>query len=155
MNLNTIIDMYRQMEWADAMVWNAVLASGSRQTDEKLREYLYHLHIVQHVFFRMWRGEPVETSYPTFEDAKSLMLWARSYYSEALAFLESLSDEKVSEAIPVPWASMVEERIGRSPETPTIGDTILQVALHTTYHRGQINSRLRVRRRLPTLQSRL
>lgn len=143
MNLNTLIDLYRQMEWADATVWNAVLASESAQTDEKLREYLYHLHVVQRAFLRMWCGEPRETPYPTFEDAKSLMLWGRTYYDEALAHLESLSDEKISETMPVPWASMVEKRLGHAPEITTIGDTILQVVLHSMYHRGQINARLR------------
>ena len=38
---------------------------------------------------------------------------------------------------------MVAEMLGHAPEVTTIGDTALQVALHGTYHRGQINARLR------------
>lgn len=143
MNLNTLKDLYSHQEWADAAVWTAVLASDAAQADEKLREYLYHLHMVQRAFLRTWRGESMETLYPKFKDAKSLMAWGQTYYGEALAFLETLSDEKMSEAMPVPWASMVEKRLGRAPEITTIGDNILQVALHSTYHRGQINARLR------------
>jgi hypothetical protein len=62
------------MEWADAEVWKAVLASENGQTDEKLREYFYHLHVVQRAFLRTWHGEPRETPYPTYEDAKSLLV---------------------------------------------------------------------------------
>lgn len=143
MNIKTLIDLYRHMEWADGQVWTSVLASESGQTDAKLRDYLYHLHLVQRAFLRAWRGEPREAPYPTFDDAQSLMHWGRTYYDEAFAHLESLDDEKVSEPMPLPWASMVEKRLGRAPETTTIGETALQVALHSLYHRGQINARLR------------
>ena len=141
--VNTLNDLYRHMEWADAAVWTSVLASESGRSDTKLRECLYHLHMVQRAFLRVWRGEPRETSYPTFNDAQSLMSWGRTYYDEAFAFLESLNNEKLSEPMPLPWATMVKERLGRAPETTTVGETALQVALHSTYHRGQINARLR------------
>lgn len=143
MDINTLTDLYRHMEWADAAVWAAVLACESGQSDAKLREYLYHLHLVQRAFLRTWRGEPRETPYPTFDDGWSLMAWARTYYAEAFAHLEAMSDEKTSEPMPVPWAAMVEQRLGRAPATTTIGETALQVVLHSQYHRGQINARLR------------
>ena len=58
MNINTLTDLYRHMEWADAAVWVAVLASEGGRVDAKLRESLYHLHVVQRAFLRAWRGEP-------------------------------------------------------------------------------------------------
>lgn len=143
MNRNTLTDLYRHMQWADASVWASVLACESGLTDLKLREYLYHLHFVQRAFLRVWRGEPRDTPYPNFNDAQSLMLWARTYYSEALDQLSTFGDEKLSEPMPMPWASMVEQRLGRAPEITTLGETVLQVALHSLYHRGQINARLR------------
>ncbi len=143
MNINSLTDLYRHMEWADATVWKAVLASESGRTDAKLREYFYHLHMVQRAFLRMWRNELSETPYPTFDDAQPLMLWGRSYYSEAFDHLSAFSDEKLSEPMPLPWASMVEKHLGHAPETTTIGETALQVAMHSLYHRGQINARLK------------
>jgi uncharacterized damage-inducible protein DinB len=131
------------MEWADALVWTSVLAAEAGRTDAKLRDVLYHLHLVQRAFLRTWRGEPRETPYPTFDDAESLMRWGRTYYSEAFNHLATLDDEQVAKAMPVPWAAMVEQRLGRAPETTTVAETALQVALHSTYHRGQINARLR------------
>ena len=143
MNMNALTDLYRHMEWADAAVWASVLAREGGRADAKLRDYLYHLHVVQRAFLRAWRGEPRETPYPTFEDAPSLMLWGRAYYGEASAHLAALGDERLSGPMPVPWASMVERSLGRAPETTTFGETALQVVLHTLYHRGQINARLR------------
>jgi uncharacterized damage-inducible protein DinB len=143
MDINTLTDLYRHMEWADASVWASVIISENGRTDAKLREYLYHLHVVQRAFLRAWRGEARETSYPTFNETPLLMLWGRSYYVEAFAYLGNLNDEKVSQPMPVPWAAMVEQRLGRAPETTTMGETVLQVALHSMYHRGQINARLR------------
>lgn len=143
LNINFLTDLYRHMEWADAEVWASVLASEGWQKDARLREYLHHQHIVQRLFLRVWRGEPIETSFPAFEDAASLMLWGRAYYGEAFAYLETVNDEKLSEQMPMPWASMVERRLGRPPETTALGETVLQVAYHSLYHRGQINARLR------------
>ena len=64
MNLSTLIDLYRHMEWADAAVWTSVLASQNAQKDAKLQGLLYHLHLVQRAFLRTWRSEPRETPYP-------------------------------------------------------------------------------------------
>jgi uncharacterized damage-inducible protein DinB len=46
---------------------------------------------------------------------------------------------------------MVEQSIVRKPESTTIGETILQVALHSIYHRGQVNARLRALGQEPPL----
>lgn len=143
MNLEALTDLYRHMEWSDASVWAAVLASENGPADAKLRQYLNHLHLVQHSFLRVWRGEPREAPYPSFDDAQALMSWGRSYYPEVFSYLTAMSDEQISELMPVPWATMVEQRLGRAPHTTTVGDTLLQVALHSLYHRGQINARLR------------
>ncbi len=143
MNVHDLKDLYLQMEWADAAVWSSVLASENGPMDQKLRDYLYHLHVVQRAFLRTWRGEPRETPYPTFDDAHSLMVWGRTYYDEAFAYLDALNNEAVGDPMPAQWAAMVEQYLGRKPETTTIGETALQVAPHTMYHRGQVNARLR------------
>jgi uncharacterized damage-inducible protein DinB len=142
-SIKTLVDLYRHMQWADAAVWTSVLASENGPTDAKLRECLYHLHMVQRAFLRLWRDDLRETPYPTFDDAQSLMQWGRTYYDEAFSHLATLDDEKVSEQVPVPWAKMVEQMIGRPPGATTVGETVLQVALHSLYHRGQVNARLR------------
>ena len=54
------------------------LTNGRRRT--RLRELLYHTHLVQHVFLRMWRGEPRDTPFPTFDAPRELMAWARAFH---------------------------------------------------------------------------
>jgi uncharacterized damage-inducible protein DinB len=143
MSLSTLKVLYRHMEWADALVWRAVLAFDEASRDEKLRGYFYHLHLVQHAFLRAWRAEPTPTSYPTFDDACTLMSWGRSYHREISAHLELVTDEQIARPMQLPWTDIVEKELGRTPEKLSVGETMLQVPLHSLYHRGQVNARLR------------
>lgn len=143
MKLNDLNDLFRHMEWADASVWRAALASDAAREDTKLRELFYHVHMVQRAFLRVWQGETRYTPFPTFEDTSSLIEWGSSYYPEVLAQLKSWTDEDLSQPLNVPWASMLTKPLGREPEDTTLGQTAQQVALHSLYHRGQINARLR------------
>jgi uncharacterized damage-inducible protein DinB len=143
MNTSDLTDLFRHMEWADAAVWTAVLANEAGREDAKLRGYLHHLHVVQRAFLRTWRGEPRDAPYPDFDATPPMIEWAREYYPEALAQVEAWTDDQVAEPMPVPWASMVERRIGRPPAMSSLADTALQVAMHSQYHRGQVNARLR------------
>lgn len=142
-NLSTLSDLYHHMEWADAAMWKAIRACENAQTDEKLRDYLYHLHVVQRAFLRVWHGVPRDTPFPTFDNLSSLRNWGHSYYKEAFAYLDSVSDEQIAAPLPLPWADMVEKQIGRAPASSTLGETMLQVTLHSLYHRGQVHARLK------------
>jgi uncharacterized damage-inducible protein DinB len=140
---DAMADLFGHMEWADADVWCAVVRSPAALTDTRLLGLLHHLHLVQRAFLRIWRGEPRESPYPTFGDARDLMGWARAYYPEARAELGSRSGPAAAKILAVPWAGMVEKRLGRPPGATTFGETALHVALHSQYHRGQVNARLR------------
>jgi len=142
MNLVELRELYRHMEWADASVWRAVFGSENAPHDQKLRDYFYHLHLVQRAFLDAWRNQ-FALSFPTFEDVTSVRDWGRSYYGEIFAHLEGLSDEQKAEPMQMPWAEIVTKQLGRAPASITIGQTMLQVPLHSFYHRGQINARLR------------
>lgn len=137
------LDLYRHMEWADATVWSAALASGPAQTDVRLHGLLYHSHVVQHAFLRTWLKQPYDLPFPTFEDLPPLMAWARTFHDEAGRHVAGLEAEALGDPLPVAWAGMVQDAIGRPPAITTRGETLLQVAMHTHYHRGQVNLRLR------------
>jgi uncharacterized damage-inducible protein DinB len=142
MNLTDLQDLYRHMEWADALVWQAVLASPPARQDDPTRELFYHLHLVQRAWLRAWRGQPHEP-FPTFSDLPGLMDWGRGYYKDIFIHLENLTPAELSKTMDLPWAELVERELGRQPEATTIAETMLQIPLHSQYHRGQINRRLR------------
>jgi len=143
MKLIDLHDLYLHMEWADASVWSAVFKSEPAQTDQKLRDYFYHLHLVQHAWLRAWRRASVEASFPTFDDVASICDWGRSYYDEIFAHLDRLTDEEIAKPMKLPWAELVEKQIGRAPASISVAETMQQIPLHSLYHRGQINARLR------------
>ena len=143
MQLETLKDLYAHMQWADASVWRAVLASEAARSDAKLRGLFHHLHLVQHAFLRAWRGEPRDLPYPTFEEVEPLLAWGRSYYPDIFRYLAALTDEQLSTPAELPWEEIVEQQIGQKPARISVRETMLQVPLHSLYHRGQINMRLR------------
>ena len=143
MQLETLNELYAHMQWADASVWHAVLASEAARSDEKLRGLFHHLHLVQHAFLRAWRGEGADLTFPTFAEVEPLRNWGRSYYEVIFRYLAELTEEEISKPAELPWEEIVERQIGQKPAGISVGATLLQVPLHSLYHRGQINLRLR------------
>ena len=135
--------LMRHMEWADALVWEAVLGMPQARADERIREILHHLHVVQWAYLQIWRGEPPNVpELSSFDDLASIQVWGREYYRQVLGQLKGLDAVALERQVHFPWAEQLVERFG-SPVPATVAETILQIASHTTYHRGQINTRLR------------
>ena len=143
MDVTIPADLYRHMEWADATVWSAVLACEPAQSDARLRGLLYHSHLVQHAFLRTWRGQPRDLPFPSFEELAGLMRWAQTYHDEVVGQFDTFTPAALGQPMPLAWADLVEPMIGRPPAVTTLAETVLQVPLHTHYHRGQVNVRLR------------
>jgi uncharacterized damage-inducible protein DinB len=144
MTLALARDTFRHMQWADAEVWRALAATPAAMADEKLMRLLLHLHVVQRAFLLMWTG--VETNPEELyakRDPEVLRAWARSYYPEAEAFLASSTSDNLSDIVVMPWLQHFAEQLGRPLQAPTLADTLVQLPAHSTYHRGQINLRLR------------
>lgn len=145
MELDPLRQLIRHMEWADAEVWRAVLAHEPAGHDKRLRDLLTHLHLVQRLFLMLWTKQPFDPTrgQPEFATFADLRAWARTYYGEANRFLDGADESMLKDVVEMPWARSLEARIGRTIMMPTVGDTIQQVASHSTYHRGQVNARLR------------
>lgn len=134
--------LLRHMEWADALVWAAVSKLEATK-DPRLLERLHHIHTVQWVYLQVWQREPFRVSaLAAFPDLASLSAWARPYYPQLRSFAEALDTEALSRKVEFPWAAEVRERFG-SASPATLGESILQVVQHSTYHRGQIATRVR------------
>jgi uncharacterized damage-inducible protein DinB len=144
-SLDTLRELMRHMEWADASVWRAVLAHPPAVQDERLRNLLLHLHGVQRAFLAMWTGKALESvmSNPEAVDLVAEEPAVRAYYLELHPAVAAFEDEILQRPIVTPGLSRYEEQMNRRFDAPTLAETMLQVASHSTYHRGQVNARLR------------
>ena len=131
------------MEWADATVWQAVLNSPTASADERLKNWLHHIHMVQYAFINVWHGQNPEPNAGKNLTAGQLAAWGREFHQLASAHLQTVGENDLDSPMPMPWARYLTRHTGREPEMTTKGETIMQVAAHSTYHRGQVNARLR------------
>jgi uncharacterized damage-inducible protein DinB len=145
LSIDFLRQLFRHMEWADAEVWRAVLAHQPAARDARLRDLLTHLHRTQRLFLLVWQKQLLDTAWgkADFATAADLRAWAHTYYPEVNRFLETLDESALRATVSMPWIKTFEAQLGRSFSTPTLAETIFQVPSHSTYHRGQVNARLR------------
>jgi uncharacterized damage-inducible protein DinB len=137
-------DLLRHMEWADASVWRALHAYPAAVDDTRVRYLLMHMHGVQRYFLQMWRSDP--SPFPTLDGTPGLaaiQAWVNSYYAELNQELDALEEGSLTRRIDMPHLRAYEKQTGGRFEDPTFAETIVQVAQHSTYHRGQLNTRVR------------
>jgi uncharacterized damage-inducible protein DinB len=132
------------MAWADASVWRAVLGHPPAEGDARLRNLLLHLHFVQRAFLHVWTSRPVVLPGEAESgDIASVHAWAQPYSAELDAFFDRLDPAALTTPVEMPWIAEYEQQMGRRFAKPTLAETMFQVTSHSTYHRGQVNARLR------------
>lgn len=128
-------------EWAESLVWQAVLSLP--QEDAELQAKLHHLHMVQWAYLHIWRGESVRPrELGTFATREALRDWAREYYGELADYLARLSAADLAREVRFPWADRLVQRFGKARPASWV-ESVMQVAMHSGYHRGQAARRLR------------
>jgi uncharacterized damage-inducible protein DinB len=78
-----------------------------------------------------------------FTDLKSIAKWGFTYQQKLNDFLSSSKSDEKDKVVQIPWSVFLERKIGKKVVPATLEETMLQVTLHSTYHRGQINTRFR------------
>ena len=141
--LELLHDLFRHMEWADATVWRTVLQSPATASDQRLRDWLYHIHMVQHAFINVWKSQPYSGEAGKDFDTAALATWGREFHHLATDHLRTVKEDDLDSPMNMPWAKFLTRSLGHDPAGTTKGETMMQVAAHTTYHRGQVNARLR------------
>jgi uncharacterized damage-inducible protein DinB len=134
--IETLRELYRHMEWADATVWSAV------QPDADLAGRLHHIQMTQRFFLKLWREEPIDYGEITGPaTAAEVLAASRKYYEDIHPFLERVTEAELQRKLDIPWA----EHFARDGVllAVTMAETMFQVTSHSTYHRGQVNARLR------------
>jgi uncharacterized damage-inducible protein DinB len=133
-------DLFSHMQWADARVWQLAI----KLDDRVLRDRLHHIHMVQRAFLAIWnKAEFNYAELSAQREGRELMEWGRTYYAGLATFFGTVDDAKLQELVPLPWAARIAQVAGGDPGPVTLKETMLQVAMHSTYHRGQVNTRLR------------
>ncbi len=142
---DALSDLFHHMQWADEEVWRAVLMCDAARSDDTIRGLLLHLHIVQRAFLAVWKTRQVTFPDPSeFPSIADLHAWTATYYAEARVFLNAVDEDALARRIVMPWAGELARELGHQPASPTLAETMIQVTSHSTYHRGQINARLRL-----------
>ncbi len=143
--MNTAINnLFNHMMWADTEVWKKVLSFEAVQNDERVKKLLYHLHQVQYAFYFLWNELPLEIPKPEeFSDLKSIAKWGFEYQLQLIEFLKSEKVFDNEKTIKIPWSVFIERKTKQKVFPATLEETMMQVASHSAYHRGQINTRFR------------
>jgi uncharacterized damage-inducible protein DinB len=129
-------DLMAHAEWADAVYLHAWGGSPARDHDE-LRERFTHIVGVQHAFLMILRGETVTAPPPgPLRPYDGLKAWARDCHAEWRAWLDAADEAALARSVRVPWF----------PDPPcviSVGQAVVQVAMHSQHHRGQCMTRLK------------
>lgn len=138
------LDLFDHMEWADSLLWDAALKSDAARGDERLRRLMLHFHGVQRAFLDAWTNQPFAFK-NTYDDTliANELESVRSYYPRGRTFIEGLTAEQIAAPLAVPWSKWARKYIGRPAGPTTLGETVLQVLMHSMHHRAQANIRLR------------
>jgi uncharacterized damage-inducible protein DinB len=132
------------MAWADASVWRSVLAVPRAASDARIDHTLHHMHLVQHIFLQTWTGAAFSLRERSdFATTGDLAAWGRAAHRGMLTFLQHARPEDLDRDFRIPWAVHFEQQSKRSAAAHTLGESVLQVVLHTQHHRGQVATRLR------------
>ena len=143
MNVHEFRELITHMEWADAQLWRAVRGLPPAKPDERLKYLFHHIHLVQWVYLQAWRGDPfVVTELSSYPDLAAVESWARPYYGEVSAYAARVDPSTFDRPVDFPWARLIAEKFG-TIRPATLGESAWQVFSHTTYHRGQLATRVR------------
>jgi uncharacterized damage-inducible protein DinB len=132
------------MAWADAYLWTSVLAAPNAATDPRLLKTFHHIHSIQHLFRQVWTSEPMVLREQTaFATATALAEWGREAHHKIATFLQHVDVAALEGEFREPWTDQFEARFPRPAVPHTLGESVVQVVLHTAHHRGQACTRMR------------
>lgn len=134
--METIRKLFSHDEWANKRLLDSFKSASSR--NEKAQRLLAHLLVSEKIWLLRLRGEDTseidKSPELSLEDCEQLSHEMSKAYVD---FLDSLSEEDLDSKF------TYKNFAGAEFHTP-LKDILLHVALHGTYHRGQIASAVRL-----------
>jgi uncharacterized damage-inducible protein DinB len=103
-----------------------------------VRLTLEHILATEVVWLSRWEGYSLGDApdYSGIADANALVRMWRSFRSRQLGFITSLADDELAKPIAIRTRGGIET-------VQPLGDTMLHVVNHSSYHRGQITNLVR------------
>jgi len=136
-------DFASYTEWADALVFSAIRGGGEAERDGKILVLVRHIVLVQNAFLSVLRRRPFASDETRSLDMAALEEYARNVHRDAVQYHEELDSGMFERIVELPWQGLVGEKLGFEVRSPKLGEALVQVFVHTAYHRGQVNMRLR------------
>lgn len=144
MNGTELYKLLNHLLWADEAIWETVLSNPRASEDLYVKNTLFHSGMTIDAFCYVWNNEefiiPKNESYSQIEQIKK---YSDSAHEKLEIISKDLDKIELYKIIDVPWSKYFEDSSGKQADQTTMLDSIVQVIMHTTYHRGQINKRLR------------
>jgi uncharacterized damage-inducible protein DinB len=137
-------ELARHMAWADLMVWEAVVSAPQSASDAKIADTLHHLHLVQSLFLQAWQGGAFAVrERGEFATLDEIAGWGREVRRGVQEFVDAVTADQLAQELRMPWAAYFEQQAKQPAGIHSLGESVLQVVLHTQHHRGQVCARLR------------
>ena len=129
-------ELFAHQAWADAKILAAVRSHMAASDDAELRKTLHHIVGVQRAFLALFLQRPFhlarEMQVPANLDEMEALF--RQTHAEEIAFAGQVQEEAIAQMIEIPMLAKIR---------PTLGETMMQVVMHSQHHRGQVAARLR------------
>jgi uncharacterized damage-inducible protein DinB len=132
-----LLDLIHHQAWADAEHWKAMHAYPQSLQDEDIAKRLFHIHLVQSGFLSVVLLRPLDRKqFQENMDTGKCIVTARKNNEEFAAFLDGADSAQLERIVNVPWFK-------DPPMNLPVSQALIQVSMHSQYHRGQNARRLR------------
>ena len=145
MNIPDILDLYEYNRWASertldaaAMLTNEDYVRPTQGSFSSLRAIMEHILATEVVWLSRWEGHSLGEApdYQGCVDVNSLARIWKSFWTRQFRFLNALAEEDLSTPIAIRTRSGIET-------VQPLGETLVHVVNHATYHRGQAATLIR------------
>ena len=135
--LDHIRDLYRHQAWADAEHWACILAFEPARVDPALRARLLHIHGAQQLWMARWQGLPwTLPEADQFPEITDILHLAKACGVAFKHHVGALREEDLGRVLQG-------KRLNGDPYTLSFQDSLIHLAHHSDYHRGQNATRMR------------
>ena len=141
-----LVDLYEYNRWAHERTLESAAELDNDEYEREtgvsfpsLRSTLQHVLSTEVIWLSRWEGHSLgePPDYVGMVDVAALSRIWRSFWNRQFSFITALADDELSRPIAIRTRSGIETVQG-------LGETMLHVVNHSTYHRGQAASLVRM-----------